>query len=208
MFFSEFRTKILVYVLKQGKFQATVVCCILGVGALVSWNSILTIADYYYLVFPVRFLFRFGIGYLMFCFCFPRKSLKTFMLFVGLSSFKGTNTCIPAVCACNSCDSCISRIENQYPETQHDWLHYIHNFLVIANSCKSKPNLFFYLTIKKLDLDYGLKTLINLKTVGLGNKRTWWNRTVSRSMHNRCFFRPRRCYRSRRNDRRFILDVP
>ena len=134
--------------------------------------------------------------------------LKTCMLFVGLSSFKGTNTCIPAVCACNSCDSCISRIENQYPETQHDWLHYIHNFLVIANSCKSKPNLFFYLTIKKLDLDYGLKTLINLKTVGLGNKRTWWNRTVSRSMHNRCFFRPRRCYRSRRNDRRFILDVP
>lgn len=36
----------------QGKFQATVVCCILGIGALVSWNSILTIADYYYLVFP------------------------------------------------------------------------------------------------------------------------------------------------------------
>ena len=69
--------------------------------------------------------------------------LKTCMLFVGLSSFKGTNTCIPAVCACNSCDSCISRIENQFPETQHDWLHYIHNFYVIANSCKSKPNVSF-----------------------------------------------------------------
>ncbi|ESQ38084.1 hypothetical protein EUTSA_v10028692mg [Eutrema salsugineum] len=36
----------------QGKFQATVVCCILGIGALVSWNSMLTIADYYYQVFP------------------------------------------------------------------------------------------------------------------------------------------------------------
>uniref|UniRef100_A0A1J3EYJ0 Equilibrative nucleotide transporter 3 n=1 Tax=Noccaea caerulescens TaxID=107243 RepID=A0A1J3EYJ0_NOCCA len=36
----------------QGKFQAMVVCCILGIGALVSWNSMLTIADYYYQVFP------------------------------------------------------------------------------------------------------------------------------------------------------------
>ncbi|CAN8308503.1 unnamed protein product [Cochlearia groenlandica] len=36
----------------QGKFQAMVVCCVLGIGALVSWNSMLTIADYYYIVFP------------------------------------------------------------------------------------------------------------------------------------------------------------
>ena len=136
MFFSEFRTKILVYVLKQGKFQATVVCCILGVGALVSWNSILTIADYYYLVFPVRFLFRFGIGYLMFCFCFPRKSLKTFMLFVGLSSFKGTTTCIPTLRAWDNRDSCIPRIENRYSKTQPVWLHSIHNIHVLADSCK------------------------------------------------------------------------
>ncbi|KAJ0242914.1 hypothetical protein HA466_0201740 [Hirschfeldia incana] len=36
----------------QGKFQAKVVCCILGIGSLVSWNSMLAIADYYYQVFP------------------------------------------------------------------------------------------------------------------------------------------------------------
>ncbi|KAL1214616.1 Equilibrative nucleotide transporter 3 [Cardamine amara subsp. amara] len=36
----------------QGKYQAMVVCCILGIGSLVSWNSMLTIADYYYQVFP------------------------------------------------------------------------------------------------------------------------------------------------------------
>ncbi|KFK23995.1 hypothetical protein AALP_AAs70229U000100 [Arabis alpina] len=36
----------------QGKNQAMVVCCILGIGSLVSWNSMLTIADYYYQVFP------------------------------------------------------------------------------------------------------------------------------------------------------------
>ncbi|XP_033135546.1 equilibrative nucleotide transporter 3 [Brassica rapa] len=36
----------------QGKFQAKVVCCILGIGSLVSWNSMLTIADYYYQIFP------------------------------------------------------------------------------------------------------------------------------------------------------------
>ncbi|CAN6972303.1 unnamed protein product [Brassica rapa subsp. trilocularis] len=37
---------------KQGKFQAKVICCILGIGGLVAWNSLLTIADYYYHVFP------------------------------------------------------------------------------------------------------------------------------------------------------------
>ncbi|KAL1214619.1 Equilibrative nucleotide transporter 3 [Cardamine amara subsp. amara] len=36
----------------QGKYQAMVVCCILGIGTVVSWNSILTIEDYYYQVFP------------------------------------------------------------------------------------------------------------------------------------------------------------
>lgn len=41
---------------KQGKYQAMVVCCILGIGGLVSWNSMLTIADYYYQVFPVRLI--------------------------------------------------------------------------------------------------------------------------------------------------------
>ncbi|KAF2539512.1 hypothetical protein F2Q68_00020482 [Brassica cretica] len=43
----------------QGKFQAKVICCILGIGGLVAWNSLLTIADYYYHVFPVRFCLPF-----------------------------------------------------------------------------------------------------------------------------------------------------
>ncbi|KAG4945521.1 Equilibrative nucleotide transporter 3 [Glycine soja] len=36
----------------QGKFQATVVCFILGLGSLVAWNSMLTVGDYYYNLFP------------------------------------------------------------------------------------------------------------------------------------------------------------
>ncbi|KAJ0264942.1 Equilibrative nucleotide transporter 6 [Hirschfeldia incana] len=36
----------------QGKFKAKVICCILGIGCLASWNSMLTIADYYYHAFP------------------------------------------------------------------------------------------------------------------------------------------------------------
>ncbi|XP_010418131.2 PREDICTED: equilibrative nucleotide transporter 3-like [Camelina sativa] len=36
----------------EAKFEAMAVCCILGVGQLVAWNTILTISDYYYQVFP------------------------------------------------------------------------------------------------------------------------------------------------------------
>ncbi|KAL0285537.1 UNVERIFIED_CONTAM: Equilibrative nucleotide transporter 3 [Sesamum calycinum] len=36
----------------EGKFQAIVVCFFLGLGSLVSWNSMLTIGDYYYALFP------------------------------------------------------------------------------------------------------------------------------------------------------------
>ncbi|CAL5408689.1 unnamed protein product [Camellia sinensis] len=36
----------------QGKYAAMVVCWILGLGALIAWNSILTIGDYYYKLFP------------------------------------------------------------------------------------------------------------------------------------------------------------
>lgn len=36
----------------EGKFKAVVVCWFLGLGALFSWNSMLTIGDYYYQVFP------------------------------------------------------------------------------------------------------------------------------------------------------------
>ncbi|KAG2330695.1 hypothetical protein Bca52824_001875 [Brassica carinata] len=36
----------------QGEFKVKVICCILGIGCLASWNSMLTIADYYYQVFP------------------------------------------------------------------------------------------------------------------------------------------------------------
>lgn len=36
----------------EGKYKAMAVCFILGLGSLVSWNSMLTIGDYYYKLFP------------------------------------------------------------------------------------------------------------------------------------------------------------
>lgn len=36
----------------EGRYTAMVVCWILGLGSLVSWNSMLTIGDYYYKLFP------------------------------------------------------------------------------------------------------------------------------------------------------------
>ncbi|XP_058198242.1 equilibrative nucleotide transporter 3-like isoform X2 [Rhododendron vialii] len=36
----------------QGKLFAMVVCFVLGLGSLVAWNSMLTISDYYYNLFP------------------------------------------------------------------------------------------------------------------------------------------------------------
>lgn len=36
----------------EGKLTATVVCWVLGLGTLVAWNSMLTIGDYYYALFP------------------------------------------------------------------------------------------------------------------------------------------------------------
>ncbi|KAI4304317.1 hypothetical protein MLD38_039847 [Melastoma candidum] len=38
--------------LEGGKYWAVLFCWILGLGSLVSWNSMLTIGDYYYQVFP------------------------------------------------------------------------------------------------------------------------------------------------------------
>ncbi|PON49330.1 Equilibrative nucleoside transporter [Parasponia andersonii] len=36
----------------EGKYKAMFVCWILGLGSLVSWNSMITIGDYYYALFP------------------------------------------------------------------------------------------------------------------------------------------------------------
>ncbi|KAL3345450.1 hypothetical protein AABB24_024418, partial [Solanum stoloniferum] len=36
----------------EGKFMGIFVCWILGLGSLVSWNSLLSIGDYYYALFP------------------------------------------------------------------------------------------------------------------------------------------------------------
>ncbi|KAK7302680.1 hypothetical protein RJT34_13573 [Clitoria ternatea] len=36
----------------EGKYKAMAICFILGLGSLVSWNSMLTIGDYYYKLFP------------------------------------------------------------------------------------------------------------------------------------------------------------
>ncbi|KAL6544759.1 Epsin-3, clathrin recruitment and traffic between the Golgi and endosome [Orobanche minor] len=43
----------------EGKFKAIVVCWFLGLGTLVAWNSMLTIGDYYYDLFP----FEIGTGW-------------------------------------------------------------------------------------------------------------------------------------------------
>ncbi|MBA0586834.1 hypothetical protein Gorai_017557 [Gossypium raimondii] len=37
----------------EGKFCAAVACWILGFGSLICWNSMLTMGDYYYHLFPV-----------------------------------------------------------------------------------------------------------------------------------------------------------
>ncbi|XP_075667476.1 equilibrative nucleotide transporter 3-like [Castanea sativa] len=39
--------------LQQGRYKAVAVCWILGLGSLMSWNSMLTIGDYYYKLFPL-----------------------------------------------------------------------------------------------------------------------------------------------------------
>ncbi|KAL5579278.1 hypothetical protein UlMin_011720 [Ulmus minor] len=36
----------------EGRTKAMAVCCILGLGSLIAWNSMLTIGDYYYQLFP------------------------------------------------------------------------------------------------------------------------------------------------------------
>ncbi|XP_041026311.1 equilibrative nucleotide transporter 3-like [Juglans microcarpa x Juglans regia] len=36
----------------EGKYKAMLVCFVLGLGSLVAWNSMLTIGDYYYKLFP------------------------------------------------------------------------------------------------------------------------------------------------------------
>ena len=51
------------YWLYQGKYAAIIVCWLLGNGCLFSWNSMLTIGDYYAYLFPV-------ICHFLFFFCF------------------------------------------------------------------------------------------------------------------------------------------
>ncbi|KEH17899.1 equilibrative nucleotide transporter, putative [Medicago truncatula] len=38
----------------EGKFQAKLICFILGAGSLIALNNLWTMGDYYYQVFPVR----------------------------------------------------------------------------------------------------------------------------------------------------------
>lgn len=37
----------------KGKFQAQAVCFVLGLGSVIAWNSMMTIGDYYYNLFPM-----------------------------------------------------------------------------------------------------------------------------------------------------------
>ncbi|KAG6778658.1 hypothetical protein POTOM_014996 [Populus tomentosa] len=59
----------------KGKHKAIVVCWFLGLGSLVSWNSILTIEDYYYDLFPVDFSILLKLEKLI---CSLRNALKGF----------------------------------------------------------------------------------------------------------------------------------
>lgn len=60
----EFVTLSVCFQCNQGKYKAMAICFILGIGSLVSWNSMLTIGDYYYILFPVSnsWCFQFLIG--------------------------------------------------------------------------------------------------------------------------------------------------
>ena len=80
--FDQILVQLFVYVCikKQGKYQAMVVCCILGIGSLFSWNSMLTIADYYYQVFPVRFRFWFEFQFCNLCFMQDYHPSRVFTL--------------------------------------------------------------------------------------------------------------------------------
>ncbi|KAJ7946888.1 equilibrative nucleotide transporter 3-like [Quillaja saponaria] len=59
--------------LEQGRYKAMAVCFILGLGSLVSWNTMLTIGDYYYKLFPKYHPSR--LGYTLFF-------VSTFMVLV------------------------------------------------------------------------------------------------------------------------------
>lgn len=77
----------------QGKFMAIVVCWFLGLGSLVSWNSMLTISDYYYQIFPVSISLLLVLGQIIsplnnlflistYFFNLSLKSLATFKYFL------------------------------------------------------------------------------------------------------------------------------
>ncbi|KAJ0637400.1 putative equilibrative nucleoside transporter [Helianthus annuus] len=47
----------------EGKYSAIIICWILGLGSLISWNSLTSIEDYYYDVFPDSFFLQFSKDY-------------------------------------------------------------------------------------------------------------------------------------------------
>lgn len=74
---------------KQGKFQAMVVCFILGLGSLVAWNSMLTVGDYYYTLFPVSISWTQSCSFFFLCCIFELKLTvnKLWGLLVCLTTF-------------------------------------------------------------------------------------------------------------------------
>ena len=60
------------------------------------------------------------------------------MFLIGLSSFKGSTTCIPTICGWNNRHSRIPWIENQYSKANTSRLHSIHNIHVLAHNGKFK----------------------------------------------------------------------
>lgn len=67
----------------QGKYAAMIVCWLLGIGCLFSWNSMLTIEDYYVYIFPV-FPFSICCDFLLVSACFGSFHIAVLlMLYFG-----------------------------------------------------------------------------------------------------------------------------
>lgn len=72
--FFHIRQTLFLSLIKMSELQAKIQCCLLGIGQLFPWNTILTISDYYYEIFPVSQSFRFcknkdASSYFLFLFC-------------------------------------------------------------------------------------------------------------------------------------------
>ncbi|CAN1198564.1 Equilibrative nucleotide transporter 7 [Linum perenne] len=65
----------------EGKYKAVIVCWILGFGAIIAWNVMVTVADYYYSLFPkyhpnrvLTMVYQpFALGTMVICICYESR---------------------------------------------------------------------------------------------------------------------------------------